>query len=64
VFVNNTTKGERDPRRGRRSFETGEYEQFPELYFTVYQPDGRAEPYTGVAGVRLPALLRDGAQVG
>ncbi len=44
VFVNNTTKGERDPRRGRRSFETGEYEQFPELYFTVYQPDGRYGP--------------------
>lgn len=38
VFVNNTTKGERDPRRGRRSYVTGEYERFPELYFTTYEP--------------------------
>jgi hypothetical protein len=43
-FVNNTTKGERDPRRGRRSFVTGEYERFAELYFTIYEPDGRYGP--------------------
>lgn len=40
VFVNNTTKGERDPRRGRRGFVTGDYEPWPELYFTTYQTNG------------------------
>jgi hypothetical protein len=44
VFVNNTTKGESDPRRGRRSFNTGEYERFPELYFTIHEPDGDYGP--------------------
>lgn len=44
VFVNNTTKGECHPRHGRRSFKTGEYERFPELYFTIYEPDGRYGP--------------------
>lgn len=44
VFVNNTTKGERDPRRGRRSFATGDYERHAELYFTLHQPDGRYGP--------------------
>jgi hypothetical protein len=43
-FVNNTTKGERDPRRGRHSFKTGEYERFAELYFTIYEPDDRYGP--------------------
>jgi len=37
VFINNTTKGERDPRRGRRSFVTGEWESWPEIYFTTYE---------------------------
>jgi len=41
VFVNNTTKCERDPRRGRRSFATGDYERYSELYFTTYEPGGR-----------------------
>ena len=41
IFVNNTTKCERDPRRGRRSFVTGEYEGYAELYFTTYEPSGR-----------------------
>ena len=41
VFVNNPTKCERDPRRGRRSFLTGEYERYAELYFTTYEPGGR-----------------------
>jgi hypothetical protein len=40
VFVNNTTKGERDPKRGRRTYLTGEYEFYPELYFTLHQPNG------------------------
>ena len=41
VFVDNTTKCERDPRRGRRSFVTGDYERYAELYFTTYEPGGR-----------------------
>lgn len=40
VFVNNTTKGENALRRGRRSYETGEPRQFPELYFTLHEEDG------------------------
>jgi hypothetical protein len=41
VFVNNTTKCEHDPRRGRRSFLTGDYEQYAEVYFTTHEPGGR-----------------------
>jgi hypothetical protein len=41
IFVNNTTKCERDPRRGRRSFLTGDYERYSEIYFTTYEPGGR-----------------------
>jgi hypothetical protein len=41
IFVNNTTKCERDPRRGRRSFITGDYESYAELYFTTYEEAGR-----------------------
>jgi hypothetical protein len=37
LFVNNTTKGEADPRRGRRTYLTGDYERWPELYFTTYE---------------------------
>lgn len=41
VFINNTTKCERDPHRGRRTFTTGDYETYAELYFTTYEPNGR-----------------------
>jgi hypothetical protein len=44
VFVNNTTKAERDMRRGRRSYETGEPRPFPELYFTLHEEDGSYGP--------------------
>jgi hypothetical protein len=37
IFVNNTTKGIRDPRQGRRDFRTGGWQSFPELYFSTYQ---------------------------
>lgn len=40
VFVNNTTKCERNPQRGRKSFLTGDYETYAELYFTLHQPQG------------------------
>ncbi|MBM4094142.1 MAG: hypothetical protein FJ276_32760 [Planctomycetes bacterium] len=41
IFVHNTTKCERDPRRGRRGFVTGDYERYAELYFTTYESGGR-----------------------
>jgi S-formylglutathione hydrolase FrmB len=41
VFTNNTTKGERDPRTGRRSHVTGDYFPWAELYFTTHEPGGR-----------------------
>jgi hypothetical protein len=41
VFVNNTTKCEHDPKRGRKTFLTGDYESYPELYFTLHEADGR-----------------------
>ena len=44
VFINNTTKNERDPHRGRRTFVTGDYEKKPELYFTLYEKDGSYGP--------------------
>jgi nitrous oxidase accessory protein NosD len=44
VFINNTTKCEPDPRRGRRSFLTGDYERYAELYFTTYEPGARYGP--------------------
>lgn len=44
VFVNNTTKGENDLRRGRRSYENGEPRRFPELYFTLHEEGGSYGP--------------------
>jgi hypothetical protein len=41
IFVNNTTKCEADPHRGRRSFVTGDYERYAELYFTTHELGGR-----------------------
>jgi hypothetical protein len=40
VFEHNTTKCERDPKRGRRSFVSGEYEAYAEMYFTTYEVGG------------------------
>lgn len=39
IFVNNTTKCEKNPQRGRRSYLTGDYQEYDELYFTTYQPE-------------------------
>lgn len=44
VFVNNTTKNEPDLRTGRRAYQTGEPVKFPELYFTLYEPDAAYGP--------------------
>ncbi len=44
VFVNNTTKNEADMRRGRIAYQTGQPVQFPELYFTLYEPEAAYGP--------------------
>jgi nitrous oxidase accessory protein NosD len=44
IFINNTTKNERDPKRGRRTYLTGDYERKPELYFTLHERDGHYGP--------------------
>lgn len=41
IFVNNTTKCERDARRGRRTFVSGDYEKYSEVYFTTHETGGR-----------------------
>jgi hypothetical protein len=46
IFVDNTTKGEPDMKRGRRSYQTGEPVRFPEIYFTVWEKDGSYGPVT------------------
>ncbi|MDP1586426.1 MAG: right-handed parallel beta-helix repeat-containing protein, partial [Prosthecobacter sp.] len=44
VFVNNTTKNELDMRRGRIAYRTAKPGAFPELYFTIYEPDATYGP--------------------
>lgn len=44
VFVNNTTKNEQNAKRGRRTFQTGNYEEKPELYFTLHEKGGSYGP--------------------
>jgi len=44
VFLNNTTKCEPDPWRGRRTFRTGDWESYPEMYFTLHQAKGKYGP--------------------
>lgn len=44
VFVNNTTKNEPDMHRGRIAYQTGQPGQFPELYFTLYEPSASYGP--------------------
>lgn len=44
VFVNNTTKNEPDMRRGRIAYQTGQPVRFPELYFTLYEPEAAYGP--------------------
>jgi hypothetical protein len=41
IFVHNTNKGTRDNRNGRRNYRTGEWQCFPEIYFTTYQNEGK-----------------------
>lgn len=44
VFINNTTKNEPDMRRGRIAYRTAKPGTFPELYFTIYEPDAAYGP--------------------
>jgi hypothetical protein len=44
IFINNTTKNEPDLRRGRIAFQTAKSGQFPELYFTLYEPNATYGP--------------------
>lgn len=44
VFVNNTTKNEPDMRRGRIGYRTAQPGTFPELYFTIYDPEASYGP--------------------
>ncbi len=44
VFINNTTKNEPDMRRGRIAYQTAKPSQFPELYFTLYEPGASYGP--------------------
>jgi len=44
VFVNNTTKNEPDMRRGRIAYRTAKPGEFPELYFTIYEPGATYGP--------------------
>ncbi|MCB1277737.1 MAG: hypothetical protein KDL09_14235, partial [Prosthecobacter sp.] len=41
---NNTTKNEPDMRRGRIAYRTAKPSTFPELYFTIYEPDATYGP--------------------
>jgi hypothetical protein len=44
IFINNTTMNEPDMRRGRIAFQTANPGQFPELYFTLYEPGATYGP--------------------
>lgn len=44
VFINNATKNEPDMRRGRIAYRTARPGTFPELYFTIYEPDATYGP--------------------
>jgi len=44
IFVNNTTKNELDMRRGRIAYRTAKPGEFPELYFTIYEPGASYGP--------------------
>ena len=37
IFINNTNKGTKEHNKGRRSFKTGGWQTYPEIYFTTYQ---------------------------
>ena len=44
LFINNTTKAEKNSATGRRDFKTGGWQSFPEIYFTTYQKGAKYGP--------------------
>ncbi|MCX6856917.1 MAG: right-handed parallel beta-helix repeat-containing protein [Verrucomicrobia bacterium] len=44
VFINNTTKNEPNMNSGRIAYQTAKPSQFPELYFTLYEPGATYGP--------------------
>ena len=46
IFINNTNKGTKEHNSGRRSFKTGGWQAYPEIYFTTYQEGATYGPVT------------------
>jgi hypothetical protein len=44
IFINNTTKCDPGPWIGRKTFKTGTWESYSEIYFTTYQKGGKYGP--------------------
>ena len=44
IFINNTTKCDPGPWKGRKTFKTGTWESYSEIYFTTYQKGGKYGP--------------------
>ena len=44
IFINNTTKCDPGPWNGRKTFKTGTWESYSEIYFTTYQKGGKYGP--------------------
>lgn len=44
IFLNNTTKCESNPWRGRKTFKTGTWESYPEMYVTLHEKNGTYGP--------------------
>ena len=44
IFINNTTKCDPGPWIGRKTFKTGTWESYSEIYFTTYQKEGKYGP--------------------
>jgi nitrous oxidase accessory protein NosD len=44
IFVNNTNKGTKDELTGRRNIIDGEWQIFPEIYFTTYEENAEYGP--------------------
>ncbi len=44
IFTDNTTKGRPEPWSGRRTYRTGGWEAYPEMYFSVWQTGAKYGP--------------------
>ena len=71
VFINNTNKGTKEHNQGRRSFITGGWQAYPEIYFTTYQEGASYGPvvvsnnifYTGPDAVAVLNFEKNGFDV-